>query len=308
MWPGPALTRARSAVAPRNEEDVAACGCDARGVRRRFVEVDVFGSRPLLGNPVAVVLDGSGLDDEEMQRLARWTNLSETTFLLPPGDARADYQVRIFTPGCELPFAGHPTLGTAHAWLAGAEGGRRRDTLVQQCPAGLVRLRRAGGRLSFAAPPLVRYEPVADETVEHLAAVLGVGRPEIKAAQWVDNGPGWVAVLLGSAEDVLRVRPPAEDGLSLGVAGPYPSPSEAAFEVRAFFARDGASFEDPVTGSLNASLAQWFFDSGQVDGPYIVSQGTSIGRAGRVHVERDAEGTIWVGGATATCVEGVVEL
>lgn len=282
--------------------------CDARGMRRRFVEVDVFGSRPFLGNPVAVVVDGSGLDDEEMQRLARWTNLSETTFVLPPSDAEADYQVRIFTPGGELPFAGHPTLGTAHAWLAETEGASRLESVVQQCPAGLVRVRRAGGRLSFAAPPLVRYEPVDDQTAEHLAALLGVGQPDIKAAQWVDNGPGWVAVVLGTAEEVLRVSPPLEDNLSVGVAGRYPSQSEAAFEVRAFFSRDGSSFEDPVTGSLNASLAHWFFESGQVDGPYIVSQGTAIGREGRVYVERDAEGTIWVGGRTVTCVEGVVEL
>lgn len=277
-------------------------------MERRFVQVDVFGSRPFFGNPVAVVLDGSDLADEEMQQLARWTNLSETTFVLSPTQDKADYRVRIFTPAGELPFAGHPTLGTAHAWLAETGGGAGRQSLVQECLAGLVRLRRSGGRLSFAAPPLVRYEPVDEAMIVRLAALLGVGRAQIKAAQWVDNGPGWVAVVLGSADEVLRLRPVTGERLSLGVVGPYPAGSEAAFEVRAFFSSDGVTFEDPVTGSLNASLAGWFFDTGQAEGPYVASQGTAIGREGRVYVERDPDGTIWVGGDTVSCVEGTVEL
>jgi PhzF family phenazine biosynthesis protein len=277
-------------------------------MERRFVQVDVFGSKPFRGNPVAVVLDPSDLGSAEMQMLARWTNLSETTFVLPPTQAEADYRVRIFTPAGELPFAGHPTLGTAHAWLAESDRPARRQGLVQECAAGLIRVRRSGGRLSFAAPPLVRYEPVDEAAVVRLATLLGVRRAEITAAQWVDNGPGWVAVVLGSADDVLRLRPGTEDGLSVGVVGPHAGGSEAAFEVRAFFSRDGVTFEDPVTGSLNASLARWFFESGQVDGPYVVSQGTAIGREGRVYVERDPDGTIWVGGNTVSCVEGTVEL
>jgi PhzF family phenazine biosynthesis protein len=277
-------------------------------MERKFVQVDVFGSRPFFGNPVAVVLDGSNLDDAEMQSLARWTNLSETTFVLPPTQDGADYRLRIFTPGGELRFAGHPTLGTAHAWLAETDGTGGRQRLVQECAAGLVRLRRTGGRLSFAAPPLVRYEPVDEAMVVRLASLLGVRRAEVHAAQWVDNGPGWVAVVLGSADQVLWVQPGTEVGLSVGVVGAYHDGGEAAFEVRAFFAQDGVTLEDPVTGSLNASLAHWFFDSGQVNGPYVVSQGTAIGREGRVHVERDPDGTIWVGGNTVSCVQGTVWL
>ena len=278
-------------------------------MERKFVQVDVFGSRPFLGNPVAVVLDGSDVDSTEMQALARWTNLSETTFVLPPTQDGADYGLRIFTPGGELPFAGHPTLGSAHAWLAEGEGRSGRQSLVQECAAGLVRVRRTERRLSFAAPPLVRYEPVDEGMVMRLANFLGVRPGEIRAAHWVDNGPGWVAVVLGSADDVLQLRPGTpQNNLSVGVAGPYPRGSQAAFEVRAFFSRDGVTFEDPVTGSLNASLARWFFDSRQVEGPYVVSQGTAIGRQGRVYIERDREDTIWVGGDTVSCIEGTVVL
>jgi PhzF family phenazine biosynthesis protein len=293
---------------PGNPDDSGGRRCQARKMERKFVQVDVFGSKPYFGNPVAVVLDGSNLDSAEMQALARWTNLSETTFVLPPTRDQADYRLRIFTPGGELPFAGHPTLGTAHVWLAEHDGPGSRQSLVQECAAGLVRLRRTRGRLSFAAPPLVRYEPANEEMVVRLATLLGVRRAEVRAAHWVDNGPGWVAVVLGSADDVLELRPRIEKGLSVGVVGSYPDGSEAAFEVRAFFCHDGVTFEDPVTGSLNASLARWFFDSGQVKGPYLVSQGTAIGREGRVHVERDPDGTIWVGGNTVSCVEGTVTL
>jgi PhzF family phenazine biosynthesis protein len=277
-------------------------------MERNFVQVDVFGSRPFFGNPVAVVLDGSNVDSAQMQAVARWTNLSETTFVLPPTQDEADYRLRIFTPGGELSFAGHPTLGTAHAWLAERDGHAGRQSLVQECAAGLVRLRRTEGRLSFAAPPLVRYEPVDEAMIVRLARLLGVRRAEISAAQWVDNGPGWVAVRLGSADAVLELRPRTESGLSVGVVGPYHGGSEVSFEVRAFFSQDGVTFEDPVTGSLNASLAHWLFDSGQAKGPYVVSQGTVVGREGRVHVERDPDGTIWVGGNTVSCVTGTVSL
>lgn len=274
---------------------------------RPFAQVDVFTTTPYRGNPVAVVLDGSGLDSEEMQRFANWTNLSETTFVLPPAADGADYRVRIFTPTLELPFAGHPTLGTCHAWLATAPGGEERDAFVQECDAGLVRIRRTEDGLSFAAPPLVRSGPVEPELVARIAAALGIDGAQITGAQWADNGPGWVAVLLADAAAVLALRPSFAE-LDIGVAGPHPPGGEAAFEVRAFFPKDGAMVEDPVTGSLNASLAQWLLDSGRATAPYVASQGTALGRAGRVHVTRDADGTIWVGGGTVTCVSGSVEL
>jgi PhzF family phenazine biosynthesis protein len=276
-------------------------------MKRTFLEVDVFTETAYFGNPVAVVLDASGLGEHEMQRLARWTNLSETTFVLPPTQPEADYRTRIFTPAKELPFAGHPTLGTCHAWLTTNEAGRLKDTIVQECAAGLVRIRRVGGSLAFAAPPLVRYGPAEEPVVAHVADVLGVRRDEIEDSHWVDNGPGWVAVLLADAEAVVRLKLPQAD-LDVGVAGACPPGSEAAFEVRAFFPANGATVEDPVTGSLNAGLAQWFFDTGRVKDRYIASQGTAIGRRGRVHIERDEDGTIWVGGGTVSCVEGTVEL
>ncbi len=266
----------------------------------------MFTETPYLGNPVAVVLDGDGLATEEMQRFARWTNLSETTFVLPPTAAGADYRVRIFTPVLELPFAGHPTLGTCHAWLR-AGGAPAGEAIVQDCGAGLVALRRTDTGLAFAAPPLVRGGPVEPALVEHLADLLGIGRGEIVDAAWVDNGPGWVAVLLADAEAVLALRPGLVD-LDVGAVGPYPAGSPAAFEVRAFVPADGATVEDPVTGSLNASLAEWLLDAGRAQAPYVASQGTAIGRAGRVHVARDDDGTIWVGGGTLTCLAGTVDL
>jgi PhzF family phenazine biosynthesis protein len=273
---------------------------------RPFAQVDVFTTTPYHGNPVAVVLDGEGLSTEQMQRFARWTNLSETTFALPPTVPDADYRVRIFTPTAELPFAGHPTLGTCHAWL---EDGRTASggDVVQQCGAGLVPVRRAADGLAFAAPPLLRSGPVEESLVAHIASVLRIGRAEILDAEWADNGPGWVAVLLASAEAVLALRPGLVD-LDLGVVGPYPPGSPQAFEVRAFFPKDGATAEDPVTGSLNASLAQWLLRTGRARLPYVASQGTALGRAGRVHVSGDPNGTIWVGGGTVTCVRGQVEL
>jgi PhzF family phenazine biosynthesis protein len=275
-------------------------------VLRAFAQVDVFTTTPYGGNPVAVVLDAAGLSTEEMERFARWTNLSETTFVLAPSDDRADYRVRIFTPTAELPFAGHPTLGTCHAWLA-ATGGEHRDEIVQECAAGLVRIRRGDAGLSFAAPPLVRDGPVDEAFVMRIAVVLEIDRDEILDAQWADNGPGWVAVLLEDAGAVLAVRPGSAN-IDLGVVGAYPPGSPAAFEVRAFFPKDGALVEDPVTGSLNAAIAPWLLRTGRATAPYVVSQGALLGRAGRVHVQRDDDGTIWVGGATVTCVAGEVEL
>ncbi|HEX7473352.1 MAG TPA: PhzF family phenazine biosynthesis protein [Candidatus Limnocylindrales bacterium] len=274
---------------------------------RPFRQVDVFTREPYRGNPVAVVLDGEGLTTEAMLRFANWTNLSETTFLLRPTVAEADYRVRIFTPVAELPFAGHPTLGSCHAWLEAGGRPRHPELVVQECAAGLVRIRRTDAGLAFAAPPLIRSGPVEESLVEHIADVLGLDRSAIQDAEWVDNGPGWVAVLLESAEAVLAVRPGFVD-LDLGLVGPYPAGSPAAIEVRAFFPKDGATVEDPVTGSLNASLVPWLLRTGRVATPYVASQGTALGRAGRAHVSRDADGTIWVGGGTVTCVLGEVEL
>ena len=233
---------------------------------RPFAQVDVFTTTPYRGNPVAVVLDGEGLTTEQMQRFAHWTNLSETTFVLPPTVPDADYQVRIFTPTDELPFAGHPTLGTCHAWLVGDRSASGGDVVVQQCGAGLVPVRRTADGLAFAAPPLVRSGPVEESLVGHIASILGVGRAEILDAESADNGPGWVAVLLASAEAVLALRPGLVD-LDVGVVGPYPRGSPQAFEVRAFFPKDGATAEDPVTGSLNASLAQWLLRTGRASAP-----------------------------------------
>jgi len=275
-------------------------------MRRPFVEVDVFTSTPYMGNPVAVVLDGDGLSTEEMQRFASWTNLSETTFVLPPADAGADYRVRIFTPVAELPFAGHPTLGTCHAWLEAA-GGPPPEAVTQECAAGLVAVRRTPDGLAFAAPPLVRSGPVEEALVERIAATLRLGRADVVDARWVDNGPGWVAVLLASAEAVLAVEPGFAD-LDIGVVGPHPPGAPEAIEVRAFFPKDGALVEDPVTGSLNASVAQWLLGTGRLTAPYVARQGTALGRAGRVHVTQDEAATVWVGGGTVTCVAGWVEL
>src|SRR5262245_24199489 len=271
---------------------------------RTFRQVDVFTSTPYVGNPVAVVHDADGLTTEEMARFANWTNLSETTFLLRPMDLGADYRVRIFTPVAELPFAGHPTLGTCHAWLEAGGTPRSEDVIVQECGAGLVPIRRTEDGLAFRSPPLLRSGPVAEEDVAHVASVLGIARADIVDAAWADNGPGWVAVLLANAEAVLALRPGFVD-LDVGVAGLHP---DGVLEVRAFFPKDGATVEDPVTGSLNASLAEWLLRTGRTSAPYLASQGTALGRAGRVHVSTEPDGTIWVGGGTVTCVSGQVEL
>jgi PhzF family phenazine biosynthesis protein len=274
---------------------------------RPFQQVDVFTTVPYAGNPVAVVLDGEGLSTEEMQRFANWTNLSETTFVLPPTVSRADYRLRIFTASKELPFAGHPTLGSCHAWLvnSGRESGA--GAFVQECAAGLVTVRRTAEGLAFAAPPLIRTGPVEESVVGHVATLLRIDRSDIIDAQWVDNGPGWMAVLLASADTVLGLRPGPVD-LDVGVVGPYPPGSAEAFEVRAFTPALGTMAEDPVTGSLNASLAEWLLRTGRAASPYVASQGTVLGRAGRVHLSRDEAGVIWVGGGTITCIRGDVQL
>ena len=270
---------------------------------RAFKQVDVFTDTPYAGNPVAVVLGAEGLETEQMQRFANWTNLSETTFLLPPESPEADYRVRIFTPAIELPFAGHPTLGTCHAWLE-ARVGESPGHIVQECGVGLVPIRRTHGGLAFAAPPLLRGGPVDDETLDRVAAVLGVGRDEFVDAEWADNGPGWVAVLLADADAVLAVRP-SFDELDVGIAGLHP---DGTLEVRAFTPKNGAMDEDPVTGSLNAALGQWLLRTGRITAPYMARQGTALGRCGRVHVSRDEGGAVWVGGGTVTCVDGEVNL
>jgi PhzF family phenazine biosynthesis protein len=273
---------------------------------RRFSQVDVFGGGPCSGNPVAVVLGAEGLDEEEMQRFARWTNLAETTFVLP-GSAAADYRVRIFTPVLELPFAGHPTLGTCHAWLQA--GGEARDSgeIIQECDAGLVRIRREGEELAFAAPPLIRSGPASEADEARVAAALNVDPAEFLAVEWVDNGPGWIVALLESAERVLELRPGALD-FDLGVVGFHPPGSEAAIELRAFAPVNGLAFEDPVTGSLNASVAQWLIGSGRLAAPYLATQGGAIERDGRIHLSEDGDGTIWVGGRAETLIEGTVDL
>ncbi|MFN7572861.1 MAG: PhzF family phenazine biosynthesis protein [Betaproteobacteria bacterium] len=276
---------------------------------RRFAQIDVFTATPYYGNPLAVVLDGDGLDETEMRRFARWTNLSETTFLLPPTQPGADYRVRIFTPARELPFAGHPTLGSCHAWLAAGGKPHSADTVVQECAAGLVRISRDGARLAFAAPPLVRTGPADEPTLTRVAAALGIDRAEVVHHQWVDNGPGWVAVMLPSVERVLALRPDSArlGDLKVGVIGPHPAGAECAFEVRAFINFNGSLVEDPVTGSLNAGLAQWLIGAGRAPPSYVAAQGAALGRAGRVHVARDGA-DVWIGGDSVTCVQGRVAL
>jgi len=274
---------------------------------RPFAQVDVFTSEPGLGNPLAVVLDGEGLSTDAMQRFARWTNLSETTFVLPPTDPRADYRVRIFHPEAELPFAGHPTLGTCHAWLEAGGVPRDPSLIVQECGTGLVDVRREGETLSFAAPRLLRSGPVDESDLLAIAAGLGIAREAIVDAEWADNGPGWAAILLESADAVLAIRP----GLvpfDIGIVGPYPAGSAVALELRAVWPQHGATVEDPVTGSLNASVAQWLIRTGRVRAPYEASQGAAIGRAGLVRITQDPDGTVWTGGRSVTLVRGTVHL
>lgn len=265
---------------------------------RRFTQVDVFSDEPLLGNPVAVVLDGEGLDDAALQRFAAWTNLSETTFVLPPAREGADYRVRIFTPSEELPFAGHPTLGTCHVWLE-AGGAPQGEEIVQDCGLGLVPIRRVDGRLAFAAPPPLRSGTPAEADVARVCGEVGVAREQVVDAAWADNGPGWLALLLDSPESVRAARPGAiEHSVGLVALG-----GETDVELRAFFPVNGITLEDPVTGSLNAAVAQWLLSTGRVAAPYVAAQGAALGRRGRVHVST-ADGETWIGGATTTVLRG----
>ncbi|MDM0108625.1 PhzF family phenazine biosynthesis protein [Variovorax sp. J22R24] len=298
---------------------------------RPFKQVDVFTSTPYFGNPLAVVLDGSGLDDAEMQRFAKWTNLSETTFLLPPTEPTADYRVRIFTPGGELPFAGHPTLGSCHAWLQAGGKPKSSSHIVQQCAQGLVPIQREGERLVFAAPPLRRSAP-SPTLLAKVAAALGLKAQQIVAAQLLDNGPVWLGLLLDDADTVLALKPDhrmlRELGQKVGVAGIWSTDDSpplivrsnrearafarteeapAGIEVRVFAAPVGIE-EDPVTGSFNASLAQWLIADGQMPERYVAAQGQTLGRSGRVHVTRDADGQVWVGGSSVTCIDGTVAI
>jgi len=279
---------------------------------RDFKQVDVFTAVPYRGNPVAVVLDGSGLSDEQMQRFARWTNLSETTFLLPPRSAEADYRVRIFTPGGELPFAGHPTIGSCHAWLEAGGKPRSASVIAQECEVGLVPLRRKGARLAFEAPPLRRSEPDA-ALLAGLLPALGLLPQEVLAAQTLDNGPVWIAILVDQPATVLRLAPDHGQlerlGQKVGVAAVYADAADGGpqLEVRAFAAPSGIP-EDPVTGSLNASLAQWLVADGRMPVRYLAAQGACLDRAGRVHLERDEQGQVWVGGDAVTCISGHVML
>lgn len=290
--------------------------------RRPFQQVDVFTAVPYLGNPVAVVLDGRGLSTEEMQAFTNWTNLSEATFVLPPEHPEADYRLRIFCPGRELPFAGHPTLGSCHAWLR-AGGRPKGEHAVQECGVGLVKIRRdpssvpgQADRLAFAAPPLRKGGPLASTDLDLIARGLGIARADIVAHAWCDNGPNWRGVMLRDAAQVLALRPDASvlAGLDVGVVGPRGKVGvvgargdECAFEVRAFFPGNNGMTEDPVTGSLNAALAQWLIGTGLAPDAYVAAQGTALGRAGRVHVRREGD-AVWIGGASVTCIDGEVSL
>ncbi|MGZ7030048.1 MAG: PhzF family phenazine biosynthesis protein [Terriglobales bacterium] len=275
--------------------------------KHTFHQLDVFTDIPYKGNPLAVVHDAHDLSDEQMASFARWTNLSETTFLLPPTDPAADYRVRIFTPGGELPFAGHPTLGSCAAWLKAGGTPRESGMIVQECGVGLVRIRRRDTRLAFAAPPLRRSGPVDASSLEQIKLALHLNDNDIVSHQWVDNGPGWCAVMLRSAEQVLAIRPDfaAMGDLRLGIAAPQSASADTDYEVRVFVPSLGVP-EDPVTGSLNAGLAQWLFGSGVVADNYVVRQGTALGRAGKVFVERIGD-DIWIGGEVVGCIEGIVE-
>lgn len=274
-------------------------------MKRRFLQLDVFSNEALKGNPLAVVVDGDGLLDAQMQQMARWTNLSETTFLLAPTDPAADYRVRIFTPGGELPFAGHPTLGSCRAWLLGGGKPRQAGFVVQQCGIGLVTVR-CGDRLAFDAPPLRRVGAV--EGAEREQALASLGLSDVPDLQWIDNGPGWMAARLASAEQVLALQPDFQRmrGLKLGVVGAHPAGGECAFEVRAFVPTLGVP-EDPVTGSLQAGLARWLIGAGLAPDRYVAAQGAALGRAGRVFVERDGD-AIWIGGDVLPLIQGEIEL
>jgi PhzF family phenazine biosynthesis protein len=276
-------------------------------MNRPFRLIDVFHDGAFSGNPLAVVFDADDLSASTMQAMTRWLDLSETAFLLRPSSLEADYRVRIFTPDRELPFAGHPTLGSCHAWLSNGGSPADGSQIVQECGAGLVAIRRSAELLAFAAPPLIRGGSVDESKIAEIAAFLRIDRSQIVDAQWADNGPGWVVVLLASADQVLAIEPVRDvpGRIEVGVVGPHPTGNPVAFELRAFFTdQNGAVREDPVTGSLNASTAQWLLASGRASAPYIAAQGTRIGRSGRIHIDQDNHG-IWVGGRTATLFSGI---
>ncbi|MEW9871111.1 PhzF family phenazine biosynthesis protein [Arthrobacter sp. HS15c] len=276
--------------------------------RRPFAQVDVFTAEHYRGNPLAVVVDADGLTTDQMQQFANWTNLSETAFLLPPTHPEADYRVRIFTAHEEFPFAGHPTLGSAHAWLEAGGLPKAEGVLIQECGAGLVPVRIDAGRLAFAAPPLTRSGPVDEPDMARIASGLRLPRQALLDATWLVNGPDWIGVLLDSAEQVLDIKPDyaAMQGLKVGVIGPHAAAGGADFEVRTFIPGDAAA-EDPVTGSFNAGVAQWLIGSGRAPVSYTAAQGTMLGRAGKVHVDA-MDNDIWVGGSSVTCISGTVVL
>lgn len=276
---------------------------------RRYSQIDVFTHEALLGNPLAVVHEAEDLDATRMAQFARWTNLSETSFLLPPTDPQADYRVRIFTPGRELPFAGHPTLGSCQAWLSAGGQPRTADEIVQECGVGLVRIRRSpDGALAFAAPP-TRVAPASAEEQATARLALGLEAGQVLDAAWLHNGPRFLVLRLDSATRVLSLRPDharlKAAGLIVGVVGPHDPAAPAAFEVRAFLAAEDSIEEDPVTGSLNAALAHWMIGRGVAPSRYVASQGTCLARAGRVQLALEGD-TLWVGGRTAACIEGTV--
>lgn len=273
-----------------------------------YRQVDVFSATPLLGNPLAVVLGADGVSDETMARFANWTNLSETTFLLTPTAPEADYRLRIFTPASELPFAGHPTLGSCHVWLD-AGGAPKGGDIIQECAAGLIRIRRGDSGLAFAAPPLIRSGAPDQVSLQHAMDVLSLRPDQVVAAQWIDNGPGWLGLLLKSRADVLAIQPDYARlaGAEIGVVAPWSRLDDgdaADFEVRAFMSEGS---EDPVTGSLNAGIAMWLIGGGIAPPSYVAAQGTRLGRAGRVQVWQEGD-TIWIGGQVVTCITGQVSL
>ena len=277
---------------------------------RRFRQVDVFGVDSFSGNPVAVILDSDGLTDNDLRAFSAWTNLSECTFLYPPTDSKADYRVRIFAQNTELPFAGHPTLGTARAWLDAGGVSSQPNLIIQECAAGLVPIRIEGDILAFNAPPRIRSGPVAEDLLNSLIEILGITRDQVVDSEWLDNGPGWVGILLDSAESVLKIRPNASahpGRWDIGVIGPHKTGSEFAFELRAFFTEGSEPLrEDPITGSLNASAAEWLLFKNRVAAPYVASQGSAIGRNGRVYISED-DGKIWVGGNTKVTLPGFLQ-
>jgi len=280
-------------------------------LRKRFHLVDVFAEKPFLGNPLPVVHDADDLSTEQMQFITRWMNQSETAFLVSPGDTTADYGVRIFTLEREMPFAGHPTLGSCHGWLAAGGERNSKAEVIQECGAGLVPIRTLDGRFAFAAPPLIRSGPIEASKLDEIIRVLQIEPDDVVDSAWADNGPGWAVLLLDSAQAVLDVEPVRyhESRLDIGIVGAYPEDSDVAFELRALFTDDyGNIREDPVTGSLNASTAQWLFETGRATTDFIASQGARIGRAGRIDIRRDSNNLVWVGGHTMTIADGHINV